>query len=172
MRPDPGGATPELPVLGAYASVAVQIEAPATPASPPAAPAGAASGTGCAPDPAGVSATVIAAKGVLWQSTISAGGAPFPSSALEGIVTAVCPDAGEVLISADDIGESGGDLTIRVPSGIQAGKLEVGESVLANAKFEADGTLGLTGLASDEQIKGANDAGLTQGDLVAAKGGK
>jgi hypothetical protein len=173
VRPDPAGAAPQLPALGAYASVAVEIEAPPASASAPVPdPAPAAPASTCQPDPAQAAGPAIAPAAVLWQRTIQSGGAPFTSSAFEGIVAGVCPDSGQVLISADDTRESGTDLLFTLPPAIKATKTKIGESVLVNAAFAADGTLSLTGMASDELTKGADDRALTQGDLVAAKGGK
>ena len=170
VRPDPAGAAPKLPELGAYASVAVEIEAPTPPVpAPESSPAPAA---GCQPDPTQAAAPAIVPRGVLWQSTISSGGAPFTSSAFEGIVAGVCAETGQVLISADDTRESGRDLLFTVPAGIKTTKIKIGESVLVNAAIAADGSLSLTGLASDELVKGADDAALAQGDLVPAKGAK
>lgn len=171
VRPEAAGTVPALPALGAYASVVVEIEA--QPVSPPApAPAPAAPAATCLPDPAQAAVPAIEPKGVLWQRTIQSGGAPFTASAFEGIVAGVCPDSGQVLISADDTRESGRDLLFTLPPAIKATKTKIGESVLVNAAIAADGALSLTGMASDELIKGADDGALTQGDLVAAKGGK
>jgi hypothetical protein len=43
--------------------------------------------------------------------------------------------------------------------------VEVGESYIATAEVQPDGSLLLAGLASDEHLEGADDAALTQGDL-------
>jgi hypothetical protein len=52
-----------------------------------------------------------------------------------------------------------------VPADIATGDLVIGQSVTATATIEADGSLELTGLASDERAKGADDAMSVQGDL-------
>jgi hypothetical protein len=106
---------------------------------------------------------------ILWQRRVNAPGAPFTYSDFAGIVAAICPDTGQMLISADDIGESGHDLAFAVPPTIDTSKLEVGQSVLATATIAGDGALALTGLASDERAKGAEDARAIQGDLVAKR---
>jgi hypothetical protein len=144
VHPDPTGAPVALPALGAYATVAAEIEKPRP----------------------GVSA------GGLWQGTLSAGGAPFTHADLEGIVAAVNPEAAQLLISADDVRAGGQDLTLTVPPTIDVSKLLVGESVLAGVDIGADGALTLTGLASDEHSVGADDEAATQGDLVPAKSDK
>ncbi len=216
VAPDPTGAVPPLPVLGAYASLAVGIETDSsagltmsesvdppsltggqgradasgeaepeptkeTPDSPPvpapvepapsAAPLPPAPATAtCALDPALPAPGPIAFKATLRQRGISAAGAPFTHADFEGIVAAVCPTTSQLLVSADDVREAGHDLLFTVPAGIDASGLAVGESVLASADIAADGSLSLTGLASDERTKGADNAKATQGDLVPAKG--
>jgi len=185
VHPDPSGAVPALPALGAFATVAVDIEkvpppvppaetAPAAPSEPvpplpvpavepaPAPPA-------CAPDPSQPPPLAIQPSAILWQRQVSAPGAPFTSSDFAGVVEAVCADAGKLLISADDIRESGHDLLFTVESTIDTTKLEVGQSVAAFATIAADGSLELSGLASDERTKGAEDEDAVQGDLVPAK---
>jgi hypothetical protein len=110
--------------------------------------------------------------GVLWQQQLTSDGAPFTHSDFEGIVVVVEPETARLAISADDVRESGQDLIFVVPPGIDPAALLVGDSVLASADIAADGTLTLTGLASDERLKGADDAEATQGDLVPATEGK
>jgi hypothetical protein len=214
VDPDPAGVVPPLPVLGAYASLSVGIEAkspadstmsgpvdapslippiggqggadaagevepvpaeetpPPQSASvdpaPPAAPLPAT--TTCAPDPSLPPSAPIGSKGTLRQRSVSAAGAPFTHADFEGIVAAVCPVTAQLLISADDVRAAGHDLLFTVPAGIDTAAVAVGESVLASADIAADGSLSLTGLASDERSKGADNAKATQGDLVPAKG--
>jgi hypothetical protein len=177
VHPDPSGAPPALPALGAFADVVVDIERvqPATEATPaveatqepatPAAPEPAPDPPACAPDPA-IPLPEAKPSAVLWQRQVSAAGAPFTYGDFAGIVTAVCADSGQLLISADDIRESAHDLSFSVPTDIEPSKVTVGQSVLASATIAADGSLALTGLASDERRKGADNVALTQGDLV------
>lgn len=134
VQPDPSGALPPLPVLGAYGTAQVAIEA-----------------------------------GVLWQRQLSAGGAPFTHADLEGIVAAVETETAQLLISADDVRESGQDIVLAIPPRIDASALVAGESVLVSADIGAEGALTLTGLASDERLKGAENTEATQGDLVPEK---
>jgi hypothetical protein len=182
VHPDPSGAAPALPVLGAFATVAVDIEK-AVPTSPPSeaapeepAPATAPSSSvepapapACAPDPGQQSQPTIQPRAILWQRQLSAPGAPFTSSDFTGIVEAVCAEAGKLLVSADDIRESGNDLVFTVPETLDTTTLGVGRSVAAMATIAADGSLELTGLASDERTRGADDESALQGDLVPAK---
>jgi hypothetical protein len=134
VAPDPSGALPELPTLGAYVTVKAGIEAPR-----------------------------------LTQTELSGGGAPFTHVELEGIVGAVDLEAAQLLLSADDVRESGLDIALDLPPEIDATALTVGDSVLAGADVGPDGSLTLTGLAGDERLKGAEDIKATQGDLVPEK---
>jgi hypothetical protein len=164
VRPDPAGAAAELPALGASAKVTVDIEPvePDAGTSRAEVPAIAAdSGSGC-----GSEATAgPSPQATLWQRSIKVDGAPFTYTDLEGMVEAVCPASGQMLISADDLREAGADLTLTLPASIDASGLTVGDSVAATAEIGADGGLELSGLASDERAKGADDGGSLQGDL-------
>jgi hypothetical protein len=193
VHPDPTGAAPTLPALGAFATVAVEIEKvpplastsdappapgeePAPPSEPapvpPAPPAPAAKSpptpapSTCALDPTQPPPPTIEPSAIIWQRQVSAAGAPFTSSDFSGIVEAICPESSQLLISADDIRESGHDLLFTVPAEIDTTKLEVGQSVVVTASIAPDGNLILTGLASDEHYKGADDTEAAQGDLV------
>jgi hypothetical protein len=169
IHPDPAGAAAVLPQLGAYATVVVTIEkaTPAsttTPAPVIAAPAPVTPPPSCVPDPALPAPPAPVAA--LWQSQLDADGAPFASSDFEGMVMAVCPAEGKLLLSADDLRQSGKDILFTVPKSIDTGKLKPGDSVAATAAIEAGGALTLTGLAGDERSKGADDAAGAQGDLA------
>jgi hypothetical protein len=184
VHPDPTGLAPALPALGAFANVAVDIEAtqpasqatasdtpaPAATQEPPAAsavaePLGVAQPT-CAPDPTQLPLPPIKPPAVLWQRSLDAQGAPFTYGDFAGIVTAVCPEEGKLRVSADDIREGEMDLLFDVPPTIDMTQLRAGDSILATATIAADGTLSLTGLASDEHMKGANDPETARGDLA------
>lgn len=166
VRPDPAGATPVLPQIGAYATVSVEIEKaqPGAPPPPPQAPAPDPA-PACAPDPT-QPLTVPAPTAILWQQTLDADGAPFASSDFAGVIAAICPEEAKLAFSGDDLRQSGEDIVFEVPSSIDLAGLEVGDSAAATAAIEADGTLRLTGLASDERTKGADDAKAAQGDLA------
>ena len=176
VRPDPSGAAVPLPPLGAYATVGVDIEkaqptptptpTPTSTATPPVAepalePAPAPS---CAPDPAlpvpPPSATT------LWQRELEAEEtAPATYLDLSGVLTAICPEAAQLMISSDDVRESGAHLTLAIPPKLDVSKLKLGDSLLATANVGEAGALTLAGLASDEQRKGADDPKAAQGDL-------
>ncbi|HEU4944418.1 MAG TPA: hypothetical protein VFT10_04580 [Solirubrobacterales bacterium] len=172
VEPDPGGAAPQLPARGSYVTVTAEMKEPLAPpaAQPDAAePAPAVVPTPepiCAPDPSLPASPQIEAPAVLWQRQIEIeAGEPSAYLDLAGIVKAVCPETGHLLLSADGLAESSGDLTLTVPAKIDASKLKPGDSILATATVEPDSTLSLAGLAGDEQIKGANNPTLAQGDL-------
>lgn len=138
VNPDPSGAPPQLPAIGSSVTTTATIEKPV--------------------EPDGDSTLV---QSELEVDSIS------PSTYLElaGIVEEVLPDTGQLLLSADDSGESEAVVTLAVPTGIDAKKLEVGDSYLATATVEPDGSLMLSGIVSDEHAKGAGETGSAQGDL-------
>lgn len=92
-------------------------------------------------------------------------GVPTTYLDLAGIAGEVLPETGQLLFSADSTRESEADLTLNVPASIDAMKLKPGDSYLATATVEPDGTLTLSGIAGDEHVKGADDPSLAQGDL-------
>lgn len=159
----PPSPAPQLPVLGAYATVGVGIEKPAAPTAPEAAPAAPEAAEPCAPDPTLKPASEP--KRVVVQRTLETEPEPATYFDLAGVVSAVCPATKQLLISADDLRASEDDLLLAVPGQFKTGKLKVGESIVATATVEADGTLTLAGLASDEGKKGAEAAASAQGDL-------
>ncbi len=87
-------------------------------------------------------------------------------SDFEGIVQGVCAD-GDLLLSADDLRESGADLTFTVEAdaGLDLSDLTPGDVVDASGLIDEDTRkLSLTGISSDDGIKGADDSELAQGD--------
>ena len=178
VSPDPAGASPQLPLLGAFVTANVAIEEPLAPepvavapdaAAPVPAEAPAVATTPaptCVPDPTLPTPTAPKPQVVLWQRSLSSEGSPFTYGDFAGIVEAVCPDSSQLLLSADDIGEGGRDLTFAVPDGVKTGGLQVGQSVIATATIADDGSLALMGWASDEHTRGADDKAALQGDLA------
>lgn len=132
VDPDPSGALPELPQVGAYATVTAAIEP----------------------------------GGELNQREIEIEDVP-PSAYLDlaGIVGEYLSETNQILFSADGTRASEADLTLAVPQKIDAKKLKPGDSYLATAEVQEDGTLTLAGIASDERRKGADDPKSAQGDL-------
>ncbi len=160
IQPDPSGAAPVLPPLGSFATVEVTIGKP--PAAPD--PAAVAPPAECALPAA--PATVAPPSAALWQKKLKPEDVP-PSTYLEvaGVVAGLCTDRPALLLSADDAGEGGGELLMQLAPRLDPAKLGAGDSVVASLEVAGDGTLTLTGVASDERAKGADDASSAQGDL-------
>jgi hypothetical protein len=188
VHPDPSGATPQLPALGSYATVKTQIakrpastssapipvlpvdsgvggEAPVAAAAEPTAASLAPPAPTCAPDPNMPPPVASPSTTILWQRQLKVDGEPATYTELAGFLTALCPETGQLLLSADDSRESGKDLLLKVGPGIDSSKLTLGSSFLATATIEADGALVLDGITDDERIKGADDSKSAQGDL-------
>jgi hypothetical protein len=130
VDPDPSGATPQLPVLGARVTV-----------------------------------TAALGEGLRQRTVEVEEGEPSTYLDLSGIVQAVLPDTAQLLLSADDADEGEADLTLAVPTAIDLATVQPGHSYLATATLGPDGSFALTGLASDEYTKGADDPTLALGDL-------
>jgi hypothetical protein len=160
VPPEPA---PQLPALGAYATVSVQIQKAPAATAPPVGEVPAPEAPPCAPAP-GLASPAPPAK-VLVQRQLRTEPEPATYVDLAGIVSAVCPATGQLLVSADDLREGEADLLLAVPSQIKTAKLKVGDSILATATVGEDAALTLAGLASDERLKGAEDAASAQGDL-------
>lgn len=131
-----------------------------------------------APDPSGalpalpsrgayVTATVaLETDGRLLQRKLEIEpGEPATYLDLSGVYAGLHPETGQLQLSADDTRASEEDLLLSVPAGIDASRLKPGDSYLATATVEPDGTLTLAGIASDERRKGAEDDDSAQGDL-------
>jgi len=138
VKPDPQGTAPDLPAIGSYATVTATFATPDDPQAPPA---------------------LVETKRELEP------GPPSTYLDLAGIFKEVSSETNQLLLSADDTRESETDLTLTVPSSIDPTKLKPGDSYLATATVEPDGTLKLSGITSDEHTKGANDPASAQGDL-------
>jgi hypothetical protein len=181
--PSDGLAPPDLPAVGDDVVVTASIEAvpgpgPGGAGSPPATTTGP-TGTTTAPTtttttqpPAGCApAAAPAPEGVdtsLVEKTRKDSG-PTTFLYLAGRVEATCPDSSQLALSADDAGESGAALTLAVADGIDLTKVEVGDPLIADAEIGDDGAMTVTGLASDDGAKGADDPSTAQGDLASGK---
>ncbi len=161
------GTEAQLPVLGAYATVAAQIEKPVPVEAPPPAPVPPA-------DPLPVAPTCAADPGlkpppepamIATQRSLKVEPEPATYLDLAGILTAICPATGQIAISADDLRESGKDIVLSLPGRFKTAGFQLGDSIVATATIGEDGTLTLAGLASDERTQGAEDTGSAQGDL-------
>jgi hypothetical protein len=161
------GTESQLPVLGAYATVSAQIEKPAPVEAQPPAPVPPAGPLPVAPtctaDPSLQPPPEPAMTTV--QRSLKVEPEPATYLDLAGILTAVCPATAQIAISADDLRESDKDIVLSVPGRFKTAGFELGDSIVATATIGEDGTLTLAGLASDERMQGAEDAGSAQGDL-------
>ena len=82
---------------------------------------------------------------------------------IEAIVEGVCRSGGKSLIvSADDLRESGRDVPVGVPSEFNVGGVEPGDVVKLSATIGEAGNYTLAGFASDERREGADDEDLIQ----------
>lgn len=154
VRSDP--LAPAYTVSGRGASLLVQVPADPSGALPPLPVLGARVTVGVAHEPGSV----------LMQRQIEIEeGEPSTYLDLAGIYAGLSPETGQLLLSADGTRASEADLALTVPASIKTAWLKQGDSFLATATVEADGSLKLAGLASDERRKGADDASLAQGDL-------
>lgn len=167
IHPDSSVQPPSAPAVGAQVTVEAQLtDAPDPQPEPPTAPiatpvATPPAGCGTAPEPPDPPKTIV-------TETARTTDIEFIGySDFEGLVEGVCPDAKQLILSADDLRESGADLTFDVAddAGIDLSALKPGDAIDASAVIDQD-TLGLslTGVSSDEKIKGADDADLAQGD--------
>jgi hypothetical protein len=160
----PVASTEPLPPVGSFADVSVHFE-PSPPPQETLDPALEPEPTvpRCAravPPPPAVPASVLV------QDTISLFGSPGTYADLAGTVQAVCPDTGELVLSADDIRDSGRDLTLSVPAGFDLSRLAMDDPIRGTASIAETGQLTLSGLAGDRGIAGADDRSALQGDLA------
>jgi hypothetical protein len=81
---------------------------------------------------------------------------------VEAIVEGVCGGSRELLVSADDVRESGHDVALSVPKEISIGALKPGQVLKLTAEISSGGILGLTAVAGDQGSNGADDADLVQ----------
>lgn len=172
VRPEAEGVASELPQVGGFVTAVGEIEK-SVPAAEPVEEVPPPSGEeeeACTVDPQQPPLDSPPPPFAFWQRRVEADGVPLAYGDLAGTVAAVCPETGELLISADDAGESGKTLLLGQPAeGIDLARLQIGESILATATIAADGQLSLAGLAGDEWRKGADDAEAMQGDLAVAE---
>jgi hypothetical protein len=157
-----------LPAVGSQVQVGVHIGGPFTPIAPtspadwrhyptPCNPADASEENGVPAQPADVPELTQTSLSVTGQQT---------SALLEAVVQETsCADG--LVLSADDIRESGRDLApLAVPTGIDESKLSRGVALQVDVAVAPDGALALKGFASDQGTAGADDTSQGQGTLV------
>ncbi len=82
---------------------------------------------------------------------------------IAGIVQGVCRGSRELVLSADDVDRSGGDVVLRVPKPLRLSPLRAGQALDVSVSIDPDdGALEATALASDEGAKAADDPKLSQ----------
>jgi hypothetical protein len=79
------------------------------------------------------------------------------TSDLEGIVQGVCRKSGTLIISADDLRESGRDVAIAVPNDLRLAKIDVGQVLKIRADIGSGGNLTAKKIADDQRESGADD---------------
>jgi hypothetical protein len=161
----PHSATNPPPSVGSQVQVGVHIGDPFAPVTPDAW----ASDPSCAPpyDEQNGQPNPAPTPPELTQTSFSVTG-QATSATLESVVQTVCPgDSPKLVLSADDVRESGRDLAeLGVPNGIDLGKLGPGEAVQVAVDVASDGSLTLRGITSDQGAAGADDATQGQGTLA------
>lgn len=172
-----GETSPELPKLGAFVSVEADITEPQAAdvarlrrarraAAEVAEVADAITADPGSCERAEPGAIVAPREQLIEQQVEPTGEDEFTYFELAGTIQALCPETGELLISADDIRYGGVDLTIAASKDIDLGLLEVDQPVIAAVEVGEDGELSLAGIASDAGLKGADDAEQLQGDFA------
>jgi hypothetical protein len=81
---------------------------------------------------------------------------------VEGIVEGVCRNSHQLIVSADDVRESGHDISLGVPAEFRIGALKPGQVLKLGAEIGDAGALTLSSVAGDEGTDGAEDADLVQ----------
>ncbi len=81
---------------------------------------------------------------------------------VEAIVEGVCRDSRKLIVSADDVRESGHDTAIAVPEELRISALKTGQILKLGVEIGDNGALKLTAAASDKATKGAEGEDLVQ----------
>ena len=103
-------------------------------------------------------------QGELEDQNVQSVGTQTNGVDLEGTVLAVDPTAGTITVSADDSEESGGSVTVTVPSTLNISQFTPGEEVELIVQPTGPGTATLLGSADDQNAQTANDSAQQQGD--------
>ena len=82
----------------------------------------------------------------------------------EGIVRSKCPDSNQLLLTADDVGESAEDILVTMDEQVQLYVFESGQAVSLSIKIAEDGTYTAIGSSIDDGATGADDPNGAQGD--------
>lgn len=152
---DPDPLAPAYTVSGRGASLPIQVPPDPTGVLPPLPAVGSRVNVRVGIEPAGLVQRALEVEP----------GEPATYLDLSGIYGGIVAETGRFLLSADDTRASEQDLSLAASPKIDATKLQQGDSYLATATVEADGSLTMVGIAHDEHRKGAEDPRGGQGDL-------
>lgn len=153
-----GGAQRTPPPLGKRADVEVRFAD--HPEELPVSPAG---HEGCEKPPALPKAPPISLEQAGIVHTGGDGPAGSSIADIEAIVEGVCrSNPRKLVVSADDLRESGQDVSVGVPQKLQLANIETGDVVKLSASIGESGNYTLTGIASDERRQAADDQDLIQ----------
>jgi hypothetical protein len=81
---------------------------------------------------------------------------------LEGVVEGLCRDSRTLILSADDVRESGRDIQVSLPSSIRLADLANGQALKLSASVAASGAFTVTSVAADGDRSEADDPDLAQ----------
>ena len=113
---------------------------------------------GCGKPPAQPSPPKVA----LEQVSIASERERAAETDVEGLVEGVCRADRKLIVSADDLRESGHDIAIAVPEDLRIAALKPGQVLKLSADVGDFGALTLSTVAGDQGAKGAEDADLVQ----------
>jgi hypothetical protein len=111
-----------------------------------------------------VATGTVDGQGELEDQNVQSVGTQTNGVDLEGTILAVDPTAGTITVSADDSEESGGSVTVTVPSTLKISQFTQGEEVELIVQPTGPGTATLLGSADDQSAQTANDSAQQQGD--------
>ena len=87
---------------------------------------------------------------------------PEAATDVEAVVQGVCRTDRKLIVSADDVRESGHDISIAIPEDFKLAPLKPGLVLKLGADIGAAGALSLNSVAGDEGARGAEDLDLVQ----------
>jgi hypothetical protein len=81
---------------------------------------------------------------------------------VEGTVEGVCRSSDKLIVSADDLRESGRDISLAVAEDIELGRIDTGDVLRLTTTIRDNGSLEVSTVAGDKGGKGADDPDLVQ----------
>lgn len=87
---------------------------------------------------------------------------PQTTTTVEAVVEGVCRTDRRLIVSADDVRESGHDIAIAIPEEFRVAALKPGQVLKLGTEIGAAGALSLSSVAGDEGAHGAEDPDLVQ----------